>query len=129
PGPFSCVLVPCATGRGALIGQRRPKLTARQEREAYAAATIRDGGNEFNNIGRCQMCGLMGPCDRDHRQNRDAYNTTVGNLQLLGSAFGCGHHKWKSENPREALQLGYAVPQWADPLRWPAWRSGVGWVL
>ena len=104
-----------------MIGQKRPKLTARQEREAYAAVTERDGG-------QCQRCGIYGQCDRDHRQNRDAWNTTPANLQLLGSAFGCGCHKWKTENPAEAERLGFSVPRWADPLTWPGFRRGVGWV-
>ena len=111
-----------------MIGQKRPKLTKRQEDAAYTDATLRDGGNEFNNIGQCQMCGRFGPCDRDHRQNRDAWNTTPANLQLLGSAFGCGCHKWKTENPTEAERLGFSVPRWADPLTWPGFRHGVGWV-
>lgn len=104
-----------------MIGPKRPKLTARQEREAYAAATERDGG-------QCQRCGRYGPTDRDHRQGRTAFNTTPANLQLLGGAFGCGCHVWKTLNPAEALKRGFAVPRWADPLNWPAWRFGVGWV-
>lgn len=110
------------------VGQKRPKLTKRQEDAAYTDATLRDGGNEFNNIGQCQRCGRFGQCDRDHRQNRDAWNTTPANLQLLGSAFGCGCHKWKTENPAEAERLGFSVPRWADPLTWPGFRRGVGWV-
>ncbi len=102
--------------------QKRPKLTARQEREAYAAATERDQG-------RCQRCGRTGPTDRDHRQGRDAYNTTPANLQLLGGAFGCRCHLWKTENPAQAIEAGFSVPRWADPLEWPAWRFGVGWAL
>ena len=104
-----------------MIGQKRPKLTPKQEREAYAAATARDNG-------QCQRCGLFGPTDRDHRQNRTAFNTTPANLQLLGGAFGCGCHVWKTENPAEAERLGFTVPRWADPLTWPAFRSTVGWV-
>ena len=104
-----------------MIGQKRPKLTKWQEREAYAVATERDSG-------QCQRCGRFGQCDRDHRQGRDAWNTTPANLQLLGSAFGCGCHKWKTENPAEAERLGFSVPRWADPLTWPAYRHGVGWV-
>lgn len=105
-----------------MIGQRRRKLTQRQEREAYAAATDRDNG-------RCQRCGLNGPTDRDHRQNRDAFNTTPANLQLLGGVFGCGCHRWKTLHPKEATEQGFSVPSWADPREWPAMRFGVGWVL
>lgn len=111
-----------------MIGQKRPKLTKRQEDAAYTDATLRDGGNEFNNVGQCQRCGLVGPCDRDHRQGRDSWNTTPANLQLLGSAFGCGCHKWKTENPADAERLGFSVPRWAGPLTWPGFRHGVGWV-
>ncbi|WP_083506963.1 hypothetical protein, partial [Leucobacter sp. G161] len=109
-------------------GQKLPKLTNKQEREAYAVATVRDNGNE-SGLGICQRCSRYGPCDRDHRQNRTAWNTTPANLQLLGGAFGCGCHIWKTENPAEAIQAGFSVPSWADPLEWPAWRHGAGWVL
>ncbi len=109
-----------------MIAPKRVKLTAKQEREAYATATVRDS---VNGVERCQRCGRFGPCDRDHRQGRDAYNTTPANLQLLGSDFGCGCHRWKSLNPRLALERGFAVPRWADPAKTPAWRVGVGWVL
>lgn len=107
------------------IGQKRPKLTPKQEREAYAAATARDS---VDDVEQCQRCGRFGTCDRDHRRNRDSWNTTVANLQLLGKAFMCGCHKWKTENPAEAERLGFAVPRWADPLEWPGFRHGVGWV-
>lgn len=107
------------------VGQKHPKLTNKQEREAYAAATTRDSVNGFE---QCQRCGLTGQCDRDHRQGRTAFNTTVANLQLLGSAFGCKCHIWKTENPADAIRLGFSVPKWADPLTWPGFRHGVGWV-
>lgn len=112
-----------------MIGQKRPKLTVKQEREAYAAATLRDYGNEFNNVGQCQRCGITGPCDRDHRQGRTAWNTTPANLQLLGGAFGCGCHAWKTGNPAEAILAGFSVPRTAEPSEWPGWRYGIGWVL
>lgn len=111
-----------------MIGPKRPKLTRRQEQAAYEAATLRDGGNEFNNIGQCQKCGRFGPCDRDHRHGRSAWNTTPANLQLLGSAFGCGCHKWKTDNPADAERQGFSVPRDRDPLTWPGFRYGVGWV-
>lgn len=107
------------------LGLKRPKLTRAQEGAAYSAATARDS---IGGVERCQRCGRFGKCDRDHRQNRDPFNTTPGNLQLLGGAFSCGCHKWKTENPKEALERGFAVPSWGDPLEWPAWRHGVGWV-
>jgi len=98
------------------------KLTAKQEREAYDIVTARDGG-------MCQRCGLYGPVDRDHRQNRDPYNTVPSNLQCLGSDFGCGCHRFKTEHPGLALLEGLTVPRWARPELWPAYRFGVGWVL
>lgn len=104
------------------VGQKRPKLTKAEERRAYDSATARDNG-------QCQRCGLFAPTDRDHRQNRTAWNTTPANLQLLGGAFGCGCHKWKTENPADAVRTGFTVPAWADPTEWPARRYGVGWVL
>ena len=102
-----------------MIGQRAVKLTARQEREAYAAATERDKG-------RCVRCGTNAPTHRDHRQNRDAYNTVVANLQLL-CAIVC--HPWKNANPAAAMRDGFAVSRWADPAATPAYRFGVGWVI
>lgn len=104
------------------VRQRLPKLSAREEKAAYEAVTKRDYGS-------CVKCGRAGVVDRDHRQNRDAWNTTVGNLQLLGAVFGCGCHKWKTENPADAVEQGFAVPRWADPLQWPAYRFDAGWVL
>lgn len=109
-----------------MIQPKRPKLTARQERDAYAIASARDS---VRGVERCQACGRFGPCDRDHRQGRDAYNTTPANLQLLGGAFGCGCHLKKTQNPAWALEHGLSVPRWANPAEWPAWRYGVGWVL
>ena len=106
-----------------MIGPRVPKLTPAQEKSAYAAVTLRDEG-------RCVRCGRVGDVERDHRQNRDAFNTVPSNLQLLGGAFGCGCHKWKTENPAAAVLEGFAVPRWARPEWWPAWRADVhSWVL
>lgn len=106
-----------------MIGPKTPKLTAADEKRAYAAATERDHG-------RCVRCGVAGPVERDHRQNRDPFNTVVSNLQLLGGPFGCGCHQWKTENPTAALLEGFAVPGWAKPSEWPAWRFDVqSWVL
>jgi hypothetical protein len=106
-----------------VITPKRPKLTERQEKEAYAAVTLRDQG-------RCVRCGAAGPVERDHRQNRDAYNTVVSNLQLLGGPFGCGCHLFKTEHPAAAVLEGFAVPRWARPEVWPAWRFDVGgWVI
>jgi len=105
-----------------MITPKIPKLTPAQEKRAYADVTERDKG-------RCVRCGHPGPTERDHRQNRDPFNTTPANLQLLGGAFGCGCHKWKTENPRLAILEGFAVPRYARPELWPAWRVDGGWVL
>lgn len=105
-----------------MIGPKRVKLTTRQERAAYDITTARDRDT-------CNRCGTVGPCDRDHRQGRDAYNTVPSNLQLLGSDLGCGCHRWKTENPAAAIVEGFTVPRWARPELWPAWRHGAGWVL
>lgn len=105
-----------------MIGPRIPKLTPAEEKVAYAAATARDKG-------MCVRCGAGGDVERDHRQNRDSWNTVLTNLQLLGGAFGCGCHRWKTENPERAIAEGFAVPRWARPEWWPAYRFGVGWVI
>lgn len=105
-----------------MIGPKVAKLTRKEERAAYDDVTARDGG-------RCVRCGSAGPVERDHRQNRDSWNTTPGNLQLLGGPFGCGCHLWKTEHPEDAVREGFAVPKWARPTLWPAWRHGVGWVV
>jgi hypothetical protein len=103
-----------------VIGQRRERLTAKQEKQAYAACTERDKG-------RCTRCGTNAPTHRDHRQNRDAYNTTPANLQLL-CALVC--HPWKTANPEAAMREGFSVSRFVtDPATAPAFRFGVGWVL
>lgn len=107
------------------LGLKRSKLTPKQEREAYEAVTARD-------LGQCQRCGFRGPTDRDHRQNRDRFNTVPSNLHLLGSSKavgGCGCHQWATEHPAEAIRDGFAVPRWANPAEWPAYRIWDGWVL
>lgn len=105
-----------------MIGPKRQKLTRREERAAYDAVTERDQGV-------CVRCGKPGPVERDHRQNRDPFNTVPSNLQCLGGAFGCGCHPWKSEHPEAAIREGFAVPKWARPELWPAYRHDVGWVI
>ncbi len=106
-----------------MIGQRAPKLTVSQEREAYEAVNVRDGG-------RCVACGHYDPdaMHRDHRQNRTAYNTTPANLQLLGGPAACGHHQYFTERPGLAIESGFAVSRYSDPATTPAWRFDAGWV-
>lgn len=103
-----------------MIGQRPLKQTEREKRDAYDACTERDKK-------RCVRCGTTAPTHRDHRQNRDAYNTTPANLQLL-CALEC--HPWKTANPDEAMRAGFAVSRFApDPAAVPAYRIDVGWVI
>ena len=101
-----------------MIGPRPVKLTARQEKEAYEQVTARDKG-------RCVRCGSGGVTQRDHRQNRDAYNTVPSNLQLL--CVSC--HVWKTTHPDKAIYEGFGVSRWSRPELWPAWRIDAGWVL
>lgn len=100
-----------------MIGPKTPKPSLADERRAYDAATERDQN-------RCVRCGAYG-IERDHRQNRQAGNTVVCNLQ--GLCPPC--HQWKTENPEAALRDGHAVPRWARPELWPGYRVGVGWVI
>lgn len=115
-----------------MIRPKIAKLTKAQETAAYNMATERD-------LGRCVRCGYAGDVQRDHRQNRDNYNTRIEGLQLLcgptGPNGGC--HLWKTNNPDEANRTGYGVPRWANILDYPARRwisTDVGthrraWVL
>lgn len=116
-----------------MIAQRRTKLTAAQERLAYAIATERDSIDGFEVCQRClRDCGGV---HRDHRQNRDDFNTVPSNLQLLGA--GC--HNWKTEHPTDAILDGWAVPRHTTltPAEWPARRrirtrfgtTRLAWVL
>lgn len=115
-----------------MIGPKRTPLTKAEERDAYETVTHRDAGT-------CQRCRRPGlHVERDHRQGRDAFNTTSANLQLLCGPFspsgGC--HAWKTEHPADALADGWTVPRHADPAEWPArrWLRAVfglraAWVL
>lgn len=116
-----------------MIGPKRTPLTKAEERDAYEIVTHRDAGT----CQRCRRPGLY--VERDHRQGRDAFNTTPANLQLLCGPFsaGGGCHQWKTEHPAEALADGWTVPRSAGPSEWPARRfirTGLGtlrpaWVL
>ena len=94
------------------ITPKMAALTARDEREAYELATLRD-------CETCVRCRRHGEVQRDHRRNRSqGGRTVVENLQCM-----CNHcHVWKSEHPKEAVELGWAVPGWAEPGDWPARR-------
>lgn len=100
--------------------QRLVKLTPKQEKDAYRIATERDGGLEVEG-GICQRCLRdCGPVERDHRQNRDPYNTVASNLQCLGRKC----HTWKTQNPEQALAEGWSVPKFTEltPEEFPARR-------
>lgn len=105
-----------------MIGPKTTKPTRAEETNAYELATLRD-------LNTCQRCRRdCGPIARDHRQNRQAGNTTLQNLQCLGLAC----HLWKTEHPKAAVTEGWAVPRYADPAEWPARRwmpSGVAGTL
>lgn len=109
-----------------MIVPKVPRPSKTDERHAYEAVTIRDAG-------KCVRCGWYGAAQRDHRKNRSQGGlTTVSDLQLLcgphGNTPGC--HTWKTENPAAAILEGFAVPSWAHPEFWPAWRDDVqSWVI
>lgn len=96
-----------------MIGPKTPKPSPADEKRAYEQMTQRDQN-------RCVKCGAYG-VQRDHRQNRQAGNTVVANLQ--GLCPDC--HEWKTTNPADALRDGFSVPRWADWSFWPAWRVDV----
>lgn len=100
-----------------MIGPKIPKPSPADEKRAYDDATQRDRSC-------CVRCGAWG-IQRDHRQNRQAGNTVVSNLQ--GLCPDC--HRWKTENPAAALRDGFAVPRYARPELWPGYRVGIGWVI
>lgn len=108
---------------------RRPSPA--EERAAYKAVTFRDD----NTCQRCLTASV--PMNRDHRQNRSQGGRTVpSNLQLLCGSGTTGCHGWVTTHPKAALEQGWLVPGWADPLDYPAARwiftSGhwhLGWAL
>lgn len=100
------------------FGQKPVRPSKADERRAYADATTRDSN-------RCVKCDAFG-IERDHRKNRSQGGwTTVANMQ--GLCPTC--HEWKTQNPHEALGLGFAVPSYARPELWPGWRLHEGWVV
>lgn len=108
-----------------MIGPKAPRPSKADENRAYQTCTERD-------YECCVRCGFAGVTHRDHRQNRQAGNTVVSNLQLLCAPHdglpGC--HLWKTENPSAAVLEGFAVPSYARWERWPAWREDIrSWVL
>ncbi len=95
-----------------MIAPKVEQQTAREEREAYELATLRDRET-------CVMCGSYEMTQRDHRRNRSQGGlTVVENLQVLCHT----HHLWKTDHPKEAVAEGWACPGWAEPAEWPARR-------
>lgn len=91
------------------------------DRYAYELVTRRDV--------QCVRCGSHDRLERDHRKNRSqGGQTTASNMQLLCASC----HRWKTENPQDARTSGFAVPGWARPWEWPAYRQtalGGRWCL
>lgn len=100
-----------------MIGPKVPRPSKADEKRAYAAVTERDP--------QCVRCGAHG-IQRDHRKNRSQGGLTVP-CNLQGLCPTC--HLWKGESPASAVLDGFAVPGWAHPEFWPAYRHNVGWVL
>ena len=95
-----------------MIGPKVDGPSARDEREAYELATIRDRAT-------CVRCRAQGNVQRDHRRNRSqGGRTVVENLQCLCPSC----HLWKTEHPKQATVEGWACPGWADPATFPAAR-------
>ncbi len=112
----------CGDEAGDMIGPRPVKQTARDERRARAGVKERDKG-------LCVRCGWPGS-NWDHRKNRSQGGRwDVSNGQTLcGSGTTCCHG-WVTSHPALAMLQGFAVPSYARPELWPAWRHDVGWVL
>jgi hypothetical protein len=116
-----------------VIAPKIPKPTRAEEHDAYELATLRDRGYCV----RCRRIDPVWGVNRDHRKGRGVGGrTVVENLQLLCGSGTTGCHGWKTQKPEEALEQGYTVPEWADPLEFPAARwfpeYGVlrlGWAL
>ncbi len=94
----------------------RPKAVRQTPSEARAAYNLVTRRDEET----CVRCRRGGAVQRDHRQNRLPGNTVPSNLQLLCPPC----HLWKTENPEQALQEGWAVPRHTmfTPAEWPARR-------
>lgn len=118
-----------------MIAQRRQKQSDAEKKRAYEDATKRDGD-------LCQKCLRdcgHGVTSRDHRQDRDPFNTVVSNLQVLGGTGTTGCHGRKTTHKADAIREGWAMPRHTrvDSSEWPARRwlqTGLGtvrlaWVL
>lgn len=105
-----------------MIAPKAPKQSAADVRRARAAVNERDQG-------ACVRCGQRGT-NWDHRKNRSQggrWEASNGQVMCGSGTTGC--HGWKTENPAEAMGLGFAVPSYARPELWPGWRLHEGWVV
>jgi hypothetical protein len=103
--------------------------TKAEERDAYELVTVRDR----DCCVRCRGVDPLFGVNRDHRRGRSLGGYTVpSNLQLLCGSGTTGCHGWRTENPNQAANEGYAVPSWVHWREWPArrWIDGRQvWVL
>lgn len=105
-----------------MIGPKEPKQTKADERRARAALKERDQGT-------CVRCGGPGT-NWDHRKNRSQGGRwAASNGQTLCGSGTTGCHGFVTQNPINAVFEGFAVPGYAHPELWPAWRINVGWVI
>lgn len=110
------------SSEGTVIGPKEPKQTSADERWARAAVKERDQG-------MCVRCGRPGG-NFDHRVNRSQGGRwAASNGQTLCGSGTTGCHGWVTNHPASAIQDGFAVPGYAHPEVWPAYRIHVGWVV
>lgn len=105
-----------------MIAPKVDKPTARNQKDAYALATERDGD-------RCVWCGDNEWTERDHRKGRGVGGLTVEwNIHVLCHT----HHLQKTDNAEWALRVGLTVPSYGDPTEWPSRRlvnDELRWVI
>jgi len=105
-----------------MIGPKEPKQTPADERKARTDLAERDKG-------LCVRCGRPGN-NWDHRKNRSQGGRwAASNGQTLCGSGTVGCHGWVTQNPTFAVLDGFAVPGYARPELWPAWRKDAGWVI
>lgn len=65
-----------------------------------------------------------------HRKKRSVGGGSgLSNLLTLCGSGTTGCHGWCETWPQKAEEVGWAVPSWADPARWPVRHHLHGWVL
>lgn len=111
-----------------MISPKASKQTRADEIAARELVNLRDGGV-------CVKCLRTHPVfgvNFDHRKNRSqGGDWSPSNGQLLCGSGTTGCHGFVTSHPAEAIEEGWAVPGWADPLVWPArrWRKGWGGIV